>query len=32
MVEDLDVVEEDDQITHLLRLDESASGEDLLSE
>lgn len=32
VVEGLDLVEEDDQITHLLRLEDAGSAEDTLSE
>lgn len=31
LVEDLDLVEEEDQFTHLLTLDEATDGQDILS-
>ena len=31
VVEELDLVEEEDQITHLLRLEEAGNAEDILS-
>ena len=31
MVQELDLVEEEDQITHLLRLEEQAKAEEILS-
>ena len=31
MIEDLDLVEEEDQFTHLLTLEDAVNGEDILS-